>query len=170
MKNRLLLAALVFVGVATVAYAAFATTLSINGTSSVSGNWDVHIDSITPTMGAGSTNASTPVVGSDGLSATFNTNFAYPGSTATYDVIITNHGSINAEVSTIPSVTTVNAAQPVDIEYAIDGPQVGDQLHAGQSVHAKVTVDWKSSSTINPSTLTKSATFSYGYIQSPTQP
>ena len=32
MKNKFLLGALVFVGLATVAYAAFATTLNINGT------------------------------------------------------------------------------------------------------------------------------------------
>lgn len=170
MKNKFLLGALVFVGLATVAYAAFATTLNINGTTSVAGNWDVHIDSITPTLNAGASDKVSPTVGSDGLSATFNTDFDYPGASASYDVVITNHGTINAEVSTIPSVATVNAAEPVDIDYAINGPSVGDQLGAGQSVHATVTVRWKSGSTINPTTVSKGATFSYGYIQSPTQP
>jgi hypothetical protein len=170
MRNKLLVAAAVLVGIASVAYAAFATTLSINGTSSIAGNWDVHIDSITPTMGAGTTNNAAATVGSDGLSATFNTDFAYPGATASYDVAITNHGTVNAEVSSIPSVVAINATEPVDIDYQISGPAIGDQLHAGQTVHATVTVQWKAGSVINPSTLSKSATFSYGYIQSPTQP
>lgn len=170
MRDKIIIIALATVLLASVAYAAFSRTLQINGTSSISGDWDVHIDSITPTMGAGTANATAPVVGADGLSATFDTTFAYPSATASYDVAITNHGSINAEVSAIPSVAAINAVEPVDIDYQIAGPAIGDQLHAGETVHATVTVQWKSTGTSNPSVLSKSTTFSYGFIQSATQP
>ena len=170
MKNLVLIAAITAAIVASIAYAAFSRTLQINGTSSITGDWDVHIDSITPTLGAGATNNSVPSVGADGLSATFDTKCAYPGASASYDVAITNHGSINAEVSAIPSVTTINGEEPIDVEYAVAGPAIGDQLSAGSTVHATVTVNWKSTGTTNPAALSKSTTLSYGYIQSATQP
>jgi hypothetical protein len=170
MRDKIIVIALAVVLLASVAYAAFSRTLQINGTSSISGDWDVHIDSITPTMGAGTANATAPVVGVDGLSATFDTTFAYPSAAASYDIAITNHGSINAEVSAIPSVATINGQEPVDVEYTIAGPAIGDQLHTGETVHSTVTVKWKSTGTTNPSTLSKSTTFSYGFIQSATQP
>lgn len=94
MKNKAMLAALLIIGVASVAYASFATTLTINGTGTATGNWDVHIQSITRTSATGATDAvNTPSVAVDNLSATFDVDLAYPGATATYSVVIANSGN-----------------------------------------------------------------------------
>lgn len=88
MKNKLLVAAVVLVGMASVAYAAFSQLLTINGTGTATGDWSVKIMGITPSAGAvGATDhADTPSF--TATSATFNVDLAYPGATSTYEVTI----------------------------------------------------------------------------------
>ena len=77
MKNKFLITAALLVGVASVAYAAFATTLTINGTGTASGTWDVKITGISlDAASVGATNNTAPVVAGDSLSATFDAGLA----------------------------------------------------------------------------------------------
>ena len=55
MRNKLIIAAVVLVGLASVAYAAFSQLLTINGTGTATGNWKVEIIGITPTGQVGAT-------------------------------------------------------------------------------------------------------------------
>ena len=122
MKNKLLVAALAVVGLATVAYAAFATTLSINGTGSTTGTWSVAITGIAlDATSVGATNKTAPVVAGDSLSATFDANLAYPGASAVYNVTIKNNGNIDAKLSTLSDLTTLNATAPSYLPYAVTG-------------------------------------------------
>lgn len=164
MRNKLLVAALVLLGLASVAYAAFAQILTINGTGTATGNWDIQIISITPTAQTGVTDhASTPSF--TATTATFNVDLAYPGATSSYDVVIKNNGTIPAKLSTITDLTATNAAAPTDITYAISGVAVNDTLAAGASVTATVTVTWGSGGSTNIQTQSKGATIDFNYIQ-----
>lgn len=164
MRNKLIVAALVLVGLASVAYAAFAQTLTINGTSNVTGNWDVEIISITKTSGTGETDhAATPSF--NATTATFNVDLAYPGATATYDVVMKNLGNINAKVSSIPSVTSINSADPSDVKYTVSGVAVNDPLAPGDTLTSTVNVTWQGTANTNVTTASKTATFTYGFAQ-----
>lgn len=166
MRNKLIIAAVVLVGLASVAYAAFAQLLTINGTGTATGDWDVAITSITRTdTNPGATDATAPSY--TGTSATFSTNLAYPGASATYDVVITNNGSIDAELSSLTDLATINAASPTDITYSLSGVAVNDVITAGNTDTVTVTVTWNSGATSNITSQSKTATIDLNYVQTP---
>lgn len=164
MRNKLLITAAIVVGLATIAYAAFAQTLTINGTGTATGNWDVKIISITPKDQTGATDhATTPSY--TNTSATFNVDLAYPGATSSYDVVIKNNGTVGAVLSSITDLTSLNAAAPADIKYTVSGVAANDMLAAGAQVTATVTVNWQSTGSSNIQTQSKSATINFQYDQ-----
>lgn len=145
MRNKLLVSALVLVGLASVAYAAFAQTLTINGTGTAAGTWDVAITDITQTSATGATDNSAPTF--NATSATFDVDLAYPGATATYDVTVTNNGSIPAKLDTITDLATLNAAAPTYITYAVAGVTAGTTTLAAAGTNVvQVTVTWDGAS------------------------
>lgn len=167
MRNKFVIAALIIVGAASAAYAAFAQNLVVNGTGTATGNWNVRITTITLASQTGGTNhlGVAPSVAGDNLSATFSVDLAYPGATATYDVTINNAGNIPAKLSTLTDLTAINAGAPTYLTYTITGVAVNDALAAGASVTAHVAVTWAASATTNPAGANKAATITFGYIQ-----
>lgn len=167
MKNKLLVAAVLLVGVASVAYAALAQTLTINGTGTLNGTWDVQIISITRTdTGGGANEISTPSFSA--TTATFDVGFTTPGNYATYDVVMKNLGSIPAKVSSVPDLTTINAAQPVDVKFSVvSGPAVNTVLNQNDTATATVKAEWLSSATGTSATLSKTASYVYNFVQGP---
>ena len=164
MKNKILSIAIVLISAASVAYATFSSTLTVNGTGTATGNWDVQIISITPTAQTGATDhVGTPSFTS--TSATFDVDLAYPGATSSYQVVIKNFGNITARLNTITDLTSINSAAPTYLTFALSGPLVNSTLAPGASVTATVTVTWASSASSNPSGASKAATISYKYIQ-----
>lgn len=164
MRSKLILAAVVLIGLASVAYAAFAQILTINGTGTANGNWDVKIISITPKDQVGATDQATTPSFTD-TTATFDVDLAYPGATSTYDVVIKNNGTIPAKLSTLTDLTATNALSPVDIHYTLTGVAVNDLLAAGASVTATVQVEWVAGGSVNIDTQSKVATITFDYIQ-----
>lgn len=164
MRNKLLIAALVVVGLASVAYAAFAQTLNIGGTGTASGNWNVAITGITRTSGSGATDTVEPTY--TGTSATFNTALEYPGATATYDVTVKNNGSINAKLSSITDLVAKNAEAPTYINYTVSGVTAGTTtLDAGATNTVTVTVTWDATSSPATASESKTATITLNYDQ-----
>lgn len=163
MKNKFIPIAIVLISFASVAYASFASTLTINGTGTATGNWDVRIISITPTGQIGATDQVAPSFTT--TSATFNVGLGYPGATSSYQVAIRNQGNINAKLSTITDLTTLNATAPTYLTYSIAGVAVDDTLAPSATVTATVTVTWAASATTNPAGASKAATINFNYIQ-----
>ncbi len=163
MKNKFIPIAIVLVSFASVAYASFASTLTINGTGTATGNWDVRIISITATGQVGATDQVAPSFTT--TSATFNVGLGYPGATSSYQVAIKNQGNINAKLSTITDLTSLNAAAPTYLTYTLTGVAVNDTLAPNATVTATVTVAWASSASTNPSGASKAATINFNYIQ-----
>lgn len=166
MRNKVIVAALVVVGLASVAYAAFSQVLTISGTGTASGDWDVAITAITADAGnasTGATNATAPSF--TATSATFDVNLAYPGASAAFDVVISNNGSIPAVLTSYDGVTTANAAAPTYITYTVTGVTNGTTLAGGGTNTAHVVVTWDSASAPVTSGETKTATITFNYDQ-----
>lgn len=164
MRNKLLVVALVVVGLASVAYAAFAQNLTIGGTGTPTGTWSVVITGITRTAATGATDATAPSF--TGTSATFSTNLAYPGSTATYDVTVKNNGNIPAKLSTITTTPTdVNGSAPTYVLFNTSGVTAGTTtLAPGATNVMTVTVTWDAADSTS-TTASKTATYTLNYIQ-----
>ena len=164
MRTKILIASLVIVGLASVAYAAFSQVLTISGTGTIAGDWDVAITGITQTSATGVTENSAPVF--TGTSATFDVDLAYPGATATYDVTVTNNGNIPAVLTTLDGVTAANAAAPLYITYDVTGVTNGTTLAGGGATNvATVTVEWDPASSPATTGESKTATITLSYDQ-----
>lgn len=164
MRNKLLSMTIVVMSAASVAYASFSSNLSVTGTGTATGNWDVEIISITPTAQTGATDhVSTPSF--TATSATFNVDLAYPGATSSYQVMIKNLGNITVKPSSITELTSINNAAPTYLTYAISGMTLNSTLAPNATVTATVSVSWASSASINLSGASKGAVIAFNYIQ-----
>lgn len=164
--THVLLLAVLIIGIGSIAYAAYSQVLSVSGTGTATGNFNVAITSITRTSATGVTDNTAPTF--TGTSATFNANLAYPGATATYAVTVTNNGSIPAKLTSISDLTTVNSAAPAYITFATSGVTAGTTTLAasGATNVVNVTVTWDSASSPNTTTgNSKSATITLTYDQ-----
>lgn len=165
MKQKLIIGALVIVGLASIAYAAFSQSLTINGTGTTAADWDVKITGIS----VASSNGATQVNGSptfNATSATFDVELAHPGASATFDVAIANEGTVDAILDSItPDIATINGAAPTDLTFTVTGVTAGTTtLDAGATNTATVKVEWNPNSTV-VSTQTKTATITLNYVQ-----
>lgn len=165
MRNKIIVAALVVVGFASVAYAAFAQVLTINGTGTAAGTWNVAITNITQTSNTGATDNTPPSY--TGTSATFDVDLAYPGATATYDVTVTNSGTVPAILSSITDLTSINSQAPTYLTYTTTGVTGGTTTLAanGGTNVVHVTVTWDAASAPTTPNESKAATITLNYDQ-----
>ena len=110
-KNALIGALLAVVFVMAVGYAAFAQTLQINGTATITEttqNWNVHFDTgqatgnaVATSTGAGGTNAPSGTIGysDDDHTATVNATLIQPGDSVTFTLKIVNEGDLTADLN-----------------------------------------------------------------------
>lgn len=124
-KNALIGALLAVVFVMAVGYAAFAQQLTINGSASITSNWDVHFDTshasdITPVAGKLSDNTTSSNVTPSGsitelenLTSTLHADLVQPGDSVTFKLWVKNYGtSLYAQaVSTSPTLTTTTTGE-----------------------------------------------------------
>lgn len=165
-----------------VAYAAFSTTLTINGTATISSEWNVAITAIeckAESVEGGQAAAVTKDF--NGTTAQFDMTFKQPGDSAYCDVTITNNGTIAAKVEKI-SVVATNAAGATgltddNIQYAVEGitegtplaPKGGDNTNTykvtAEYVDVKVSQDSNDSKPLDANTKAKTLTVTIDYVQ-----
>ena len=164
MKQKLLIGALIVVGLASIAYAAFSQSLVINGTGTTNADWDVKITGITQVDSDGATDVNgSPTF--TATTATFDVELAYPGASATYDVTVTNAGSIDAVLDSLTDLTTVNGQAPTDITFTVSGVTAGTTaLAAGATNTVTVEVEWDPASTL-ATQESKTASITLNYVQ-----
>lgn len=168
-RGKLLIVAAVIVGLASIAYAAYSQTLTVNGTGTATGGWDVGITSITLSSSDGATENSAPT--HDGTSATFDVDLAFPGAFAEYTVVVTNGGNIPAILSSMTDLTSKNAEAPTYITYTVTGvtegvTTLGTNTGVDDTNTITVRVEWAAGT--NPDTSTgnsKAATIEFDYSQ-----
>ena len=140
-KNALIGALLAVVFVMAVGYAAFAQTLTINGSAEITSTWDVHLKTITPDKT--STNGSTGSTGAQILSnssASFAANLVSPGDVVTYTVVVENGGTIAAKLSNIGFTQT--SSDNTVINFAYSGISTNDTIAAGDTATFYVTATY----------------------------
>ena len=179
MKNKktiiigILIAIIALMGIG---YAALAQVLTINGTATVTGTWDVRITGIeVGDIGGATDAANSPSF--TATSATFSVELAYPTAYVAYLVTIENRGTIDARLDSITGLTAANLVEPTDIIFKIvDIDDVYDSdddfedysnydLPAGGTVQFGVGVLWNPMATTIPDVATKSATITFNYVQ-----
>ena len=180
-KNALIGALLAVVFVMAVGYAAFAQQLTINGSASISSNWDIEITDIQGTVDnsstgtTGSTDAGTP--NHTKTTAEFDAKLVSPGDQITYTVTVENKGDIDATLTDIilsvgpddplTEQTSLTAANnPADpIVYTVEGITESEALNAGDTKQFTVKVVYNSSVEAQPTTTQQKAKLVLTYNQ-----
>ncbi len=122
-----------------VGYAAFQSILKINGTTTISSNWNIAITQITSTTLSGdATNAEEPT-GVGTLTATFKTNLVSPGDSMKYDITVTNSGTLPAKLEKL----TVSKPNNDMITFETSGIEEGSTLTAGGTATLTIKVTYK---------------------------
>lgn len=150
-----------------IGYAAFSSTLKIDGVSNISSNWDIHLDTISVSNITGDASniaySSTNPNGTriDGTSAIFKTELVSPGDSITYSVVVTNGGSLDASLD---SITTTSADNPAII-YSVSGIDKDDVIPAGDSATLTVVVSYDKNVTSQPQNLSSNLTVYLNFVQ-----
>ena len=167
-KNILIGVLLLTIVIMAVGYAAFATTLNINGSASIAGAWDVSIVGITPQITG--TASEDPASSFTTTTATFNAKLMKPGDSITYTITVKNKGSIEAKLSSIaltPQATVSESGAGSDaILYEIlSQPAVDSTLAPNAETEVKVKVTYDPNATTVPEVTTRSFTGVIEYVQ-----
>lgn len=143
-----------------IGYAAFSTTLNVNGSASIDSNWNVKITKVTTKNIVGdATKAFEPVVADTAV--TFKTNLVSPSDSMTYEVTISNEGTIDAKVDSIEMTDSKNPA----IVFSVSGINENDLLEAGQTQTYDVTVTYDPNITTQPANTSATITVKLNYVQ-----
>ena len=113
-----------------VSYAAFSSVLDIKGTSNITSNWDVEITKAeVGEIGGKAENGNGPTF--DSLSATMEASFYTPGDYITYDLTVSNLGTLDAVLDSIK----INLEDQDVILFNVEGLTSGEELLKG---HQKI--------------------------------
>lgn len=144
-----------------VGYAAFATDLTITGTSTITSTWDIRITDIKVTDVNGSaTKAEEPAV-TDNTTATFKTNLVSPGDSMTYEVTVANEGNISARLDKM----TISDENNPAILFQIDGISENDVLGEHSTTTFDVVVTYNPDITSQPANTTSALKIVLDYVQ-----
>ena len=144
-----------------VGYALLAQELTINGTASIDSTWKVEITNITSKDVVGdAVNKTDPSY--TATTANFSVGLTQPGDSITYDITVTNKGTLDAVVESI----TVNKGDNPAITYTTSGLKRGDKIAKNNGTNTlTVKVDYDSSVTSQPASTTNDITVTINYQQ-----
>lgn len=153
-----------------VAFAAFQTTLTINGTASIESNWCVRIKdnptcTKTPVTGGASSSVTASVTKVSATTATISMGFTQPGDSATCTIVFENCGSVNAKLNNL--LITGNDEKGA-IRFTVTGLTKDATLTKETGTHtAVVTGKYDTSVTTQPTDAekSKSLTITAEYVQ-----
>lgn len=165
-KKNILIGGLLFaIVIMAVGYAAFATQLDINGTATISGEWDVEITNIESAFTGTATDLAAPEY--TATTATFSAKLLAPGDAATYTVTVTNKGSIDAELNNIKFTpqTTEDGGSAAILYTVKSQPQANDILKAGETATVVIEAKYDPSVETVPEVKTRTITGVLNYVQ-----
>lgn len=164
-RNMLLIVLFVGLGVMTVAYAAFSTSLSIKSSAKVNNSkWDIHFANLTQvanSSGNTGTVISPPTIQNGATQITgLVADLKKPGDSVSYTFDIVNNGDINAKITSV-SIATPNCGantsacskMEYSVKYTSSGltPAVGNTLNKNSSVNATLTIKYKDNNPLTDS-------------------
>ncbi len=161
-KKKVIIGVLsVLVCIMAVGYALLAQELTINGSASIDSTWKVEITNITSKdVVGGAVNKTDPTYSA--TTANFSVGLTQPGDSITYDITVTNKGTLDAVVESI----TVNKGDNPAIKYTTSGLKRGDKITKNNGTNTlTVKVDYDSSITSQPTSTTNDITVTINYQQ-----
>lgn len=143
-----------------VSFAAFASTLTINGTAQITGDFNVKFTAVSKTDTKATTTV--PTIVADGvLSFDVSTELDEPGSQSVISYTITNKGTIGATLSA-PSITCYSdsgkakVVECSDADLSINAGAVSPTaLDATDTATGTITIKWESTSETVPTNPTR---------------
>jgi len=159
-KKIITLMILALVMIMAIGYALFSTTLVINGTSNITGTWNVYFESITTgTIVGNASNETTPSVSS--TTATINANLDLPGDSISYEIILKNGGTANAVIENIKAEAIGSSA----IIYSINGIKIGERLASGETRTITIKIEYDVNTSVLPEETSKTLIVSINAVQ-----
>ena len=149
------------VAIMAVGYAFLAQELNINGRASIDSTWKVEITNITERDIVGDASSKeTPSY--TATTANFSVGLIQPGDSITYDIEVTNNGTLDAVLESINVSMEDNDA----ITYTTSGLKKGDKLtkNGGKNT-LTVKVEYNPEVTSQPTNTAKDITITLNYIQ-----
>ncbi len=139
-QNIAIIAVVAFVLAVAVGYALFRETITINGTATAKGTFDVQLLSASVETEKGSTGAKATISGDKNTLTIEAPDLQYPGAYVEYVVTVKNVGTIYAELLSV-NETGKNVAAPVKVTYT-DLPEADHDLAPGAEDTFKIKVEW----------------------------
>lgn len=170
-KSYAIIALIVLLLALAIGYAAFSSTLTINGTAKGTGTWNVHFQEPKLLNANGETDSShgtatlaQTTVENDTINAEIT--LAYPGDGVILEATVINDGNVPAKLSEF-SITGLESDQDIEVTQAVSGPVVDEELAAGGTCTARFVIKWKEDSTATE-VKDKKFTITYEYTQNTT--
>jgi hypothetical protein len=110
-------------------YATLSSSIKINGTGTISTNWDILFTNIEEKSSKRAVNNDSRIT--DKLTATFDVDLDSPGSYIEYNVTLKNNGNTDAVIAKVTGIVEANNAAPTGIQFKVSGIRIGDDLFAG---------------------------------------
>lgn len=139
-KNIVIATLAIAVGAMAVGYAAFASTLNIDGTATIVGEWDVEITNIEYTGTGQAKNGSGTSY--NATTASFDCELYAPGDTCEYTITVENKGTVKASLDSIALSPDATNAEYIDMVVTAQ-PSASDVLAAGDTHTVKIKSTYK---------------------------
>ncbi len=131
-------------------YAALSSSIKINGTGTISTNWDILFTNIAEKSKKAATTNKREIT--DKLTATFDVDLESPGSYIEYNVTLKNNGNMDAVIAKVIGIVEANQQAPTGIQFKVSGIRIGDDLLAGSETTFVVRAEIPRSETTLPET------------------
>lgn len=143
-RNSALIVLVVLLLALAVGYAAFQQVLTISGTATAAGNWDVKfVDPTTITEGHGTAS----ITGDAADTVTVNATLGFPGDGCTVTAHIKNAGTVPAKLTSLELLNADGSAAFADDDITITIPEVeGEALAAGETCQFTFAIAWDADS------------------------
>ena len=143
----------------TIGYSAFSSKLDIKGSSMVTSKWDIEITNLLVKQELGE--ATNKAHSYDKLSADMEADFYLPGDEITYEVTVSNLGSLDAVLDSIK----INMDSQDVIQFKVDGIMSGDVLKQGESTKFDVIMKYNENITTQPDLESVNFGMNLNYLQ-----
>lgn len=163
-QNIAIIAVVAFVLAVAVGYALFRETITINGTATAKGNFNIEVISATVTGGEGYLDAATSAsIDSGANGATLAAELQYPGAYVEYEVTVKNLGTIDALLKAVNEENKDGNQPLIKVTYPNLSTFKAD-LAADAEKTLEVRVEWDSNDALteDETSVSRNLTSTYG--------
>ena len=158
-RNLLIGGLLCLLLIMTVGYSAFSSKLDIKGSSMVSSKWDIEITDLQVKNTVGKVEDVSHNFNI--LTANMEANFYLPGDEITYEVTVSNLGTLDAVLDSIK----INMDSQDIIEFKVDGITSGEELKHGTSTKFDLIMKYNENITSQPGETSIDFSMNLNYLQ-----